>query len=88
MATLDGYAPYPIGLTAEEAKEALLRSGNLEATLANFQYTFSQSGLPSSTVTIDDFEKTVQSGDMWRDTDTNRTFQALVENSVVVWLEN
>lgn len=77
MATLDGYAPYPIGLTASQTVAAILRSHNLSTELANYQNYFAQQAVPTTT----------KSGDIWRDLDSNKVFSSVIEGSTTLWLE-
>jgi len=77
MATLDGYAPFPIGLTASQTVSAISRAHNLDSELINYQDYYSQSGMPTTT----------KSGSIWRDLDTNKVFSCFIESGVTVWLE-
>jgi hypothetical protein len=77
MATLDGYAPYPIGLTASQTVAAILRSHNLSTELVNYQNYFSQAAVPTTT----------KAGDVWRDADSNKVFVSTIEGSTTLWLE-
>jgi hypothetical protein len=77
MATLDGYAPYPIGLTASQTVDAILRAYNLDSELGNYQKYYSQAAVPT----------TNRAGDIWRDTDSNKLFMSFIENSTLVWFE-
>ena len=84
MATLDGYEPYPIGLTAAQTVEALLRAYNLDNELEYYIKLYKSASSPDNTV--------VKAGDIWRDISTNKTYSALVgeENNTkyVIWLES
>lgn len=77
MATLDGYAPYPIGLTASQTVAAILRAHNLDNEFADYSNYFSQSAYPT----------TDKAGDIWRDPDTNRLFISVIEGTTLIWFE-
>lgn len=79
MATNDGYSPYPIGLTASETVEAIKRAHNIDNDLAGYVGYSESASTPSIT--------NVKSGDLWRNTNTNKLFRAYVESDVLVWLE-
>lgn len=78
MATNDGYAPYPLGLTASEAVTAITRAFNMSTELENYQYYYTQSALPTTVI---------RSGDLWRDEDSNKVYMSTLEGSATIWLE-
>lgn len=77
MATLDGYAPYPIGLTASQTVAAIIRAHNLDSEIGSLQDYYSQAAVPA----------TSKSGVIWRDTDSNKVFTSIIESGVTVWFE-
>lgn len=77
MATNDGYSPYPLGLTAVQAVEAINRAYNLSTELGG--YVVYQEGTTAPT--------TAKSGDLWLNSSTGKLFRASFESTVLVWLE-
>lgn len=75
MATLDGYDPYPLGLTASEVVEALNRAFNLSD--GDFAKYYAQNTQPT----------TPKSGDIWYNTATKKVYLAYVDNFDVIWIE-
>lgn len=87
MATLDGYAPYPLELTALQARNAIQRSHVLSNILANYQHSFVQADVPDETEASGDFIRAVRSGDVWCDSTTNKIYSATIEDDVIIWFE-
>ena len=77
MATNDGYSPYPLGLTAVQAVEAITRAFNLDTELDNYV-----SYIESTTPPTD-----AKSGDFWLNTNTGKIYRGHFESTVLVWLE-
>lgn len=75
MATLDGYTPYPVTLTAEETVFAIKRAFNLDEELVNYIKRTLAEALPP-------FPNT---GDFYSDND--RSFLAHVEGANTLWIE-
>lgn len=75
MATLDGYAPYPIQLTAEQSVYAIRRAFNLDEELINYVYRTIADNAPAKPTY----------GDIW--TDEDRLYRAFVEGANVIWIE-
>jgi hypothetical protein len=77
MATNDGYAPYPLGLTAVQAVTAITRSHNLTTELAGY-VSYTESGTAPTVA---------KTSDKWLNTTTSKLYAAHFESSVLVWLE-
>lgn len=75
MATLDGYSPYPIELTAEQSVYAIKRAWNLDSELINYIYRTIGSTAPAKP----------SFGDYW--TNEDKVFRAYVEGANVIWIE-
>lgn len=75
MATLDGYSPYPVSLTAEQTVWAIQRSYNLDDELINYVLRTIDDDVPDSAVMGDYF------------TDEEREFRAFVEGTNYLWIE-
>jgi hypothetical protein len=75
MATLDGYDPYPLGLTASEVVQALNRAFNLDD--GDFVKYTADTAQPANPKT----------GDVWINTTTYKVYRAYVYNFDIVWLE-
>jgi len=85
MATIDGYVPYPITLTAVQAKNAILRSFNLTAELTGY-VAFSSTTTPPTLLTG------IKDGDVWNDSAAGKRYLAYVDvtnvaNHVLVFFE-
>ena len=77
MATNDGYSPYPLGLTAVQAVDAITRAHNLSTELLGYvKYT---TGVTPPTGS--------KPGDIWLNSTTGKLYRAMVESTVLVWLE-
>lgn len=77
MATNDGYSPYPLGLTAVQAVEAITRAYNLDTELGGYVVFSEGTTHPTDSKT----------GDLWLNSSTGKLYRANVESSVLVWLE-
>lgn len=75
MATLDGYSPYPVALTAEETVYAINRAFNLDDELTDYVLRTIDTEIPDSAVACDIF------------TDNERVFRAYVEGTNYLWIE-
>jgi len=75
MATLDGYTPYPVTLTAEETVYAIKRAFNLDEELKGYIKRTIADILPSFPMT----------GDFYSDND--RSYIAHVEGANTIWIE-
>jgi hypothetical protein len=75
MATNDGYSPYPIGLTASQTVEAIMRAYNL----SDGDFVKYVEGLTAPT--------SPKMGDIWNNLSENKAYRAYVDGSDVVWLE-
>lgn len=82
MATLDGYNPYPIGLTAAETVAALKRAHVLETTLQEYGNVLESTTAPSVT-------EVYNHSTFWYNPDTGRLYRGYwnEESSIVVWFE-
>ena len=75
MATNDVYSPYPIGLTAAQTVEAILRAYNLtDGDFAKYQESAT-----APTVT--------KPGDIWYNTTLSTIYMAYVSGTTTVWIE-
>lgn len=75
MATLDGYDPYPLGLTASEVVEALNRAFNLsDGDFVKYSAEANQPANPKS-------------GDIWINVNTKKVYRAYVDTFDVIWIE-
>lgn len=79
MATNDGYSPYPIGLTAAEATNAIRRAYNLSTELLGYVRFKSHTDRPSAFETKD--------GDLWYNTLAQKLYRASVDTGTVIWFE-
>lgn len=82
MATLDGYNPYPTGLTAAQCVTSLKRGWNLPDTLANYAYI-------AKTPTPPTLEDVKTHGEFWLCTVTGKLYRAMLnaDDNVLIWLE-
>jgi len=85
MATNDGFAPYPIGLTALEVKTAINRAFNLSTELQG--YVGIQSNATAPTIAGG-----VKTGDVWEDISNAKFYNARIDatdpqNPVLVYFE-
>lgn len=82
MATLDGYQPYPTGLTAAQCVLALKRGYNLPDTLANYAFVAKTDTPP----TVEDVKT---HGEFWFCNITGKLYRAMLnsESNILVWLE-
>ena len=79
MATNDGYAPYPIGLTAAQTVEAILRAFNLDTEFANYVKYTGNATAPVIAVTKD--------GDIWVNSTAAKVYRAYIADSTLFWFE-
>jgi len=82
MATQDGYAPYPINLTAKQSVDAIHRAHKLPETLAQYSH-IAQTDTPP---TYEDIET---SGEFWFNTTNGKVYRAFKndDDQVLVWFE-
>jgi len=74
MATNDGYSPYPLGLTAQQAKDAITRAHNLSTELLGYIAYLDSSILPTL---LDG----VKEGDIWHDPVGGKYYRAYVDTT-------
>lgn len=79
MATNDGYSPYPTGMTAKEATDALWNAKNMGS---NFCKVITQSSAPGYAEVPNDCS-------FWYNTSTNKLYRACRNTSLsmIVWFE-
>ena len=75
MATLDGYSPYPVNLTAEKTVAAIRRAFNLDEEFEGYIKRTVEDTPPSNPLF----------GDFY--TDGDKKYEAHVEGSNVLWIE-
>jgi hypothetical protein len=79
MATNDGYQPYPIGLTASQATNAIKRAHDLDEELSEFVKITSSITPPTVLET--------KTGDLWKNLTTSKIYRASIEGSTLLWFE-
>ena len=83
MATNDGYSPYPLGLTALDAKNAIIRASNLSTELLNYVGT-------SGSNTVPTLASGIKANDVWENTADGVVYRAYIDTvgtPVLVWFE-
>jgi len=81
MATADGYAPYPLNLTALQVKDAITRAFNLDTEFLGKVSYFDTPTPPA----LSALPNSIKTGDFWHDSSTgingDKLYQAKVDNS-------
>lgn len=82
MATLDGYNPYPIGLTAAQSVAAIKRAYLLDVTLKDYAFV-------AKTETPPPYEDVDTTGEFWLCTKTWKLYRAYrdEDSKTVIWME-
>ena len=75
MATLDGYSPYPVSLTAEQTVYAIKRAFALDDELVNYVRRTIDDNVPNAPIAGDFF------------TDNDKCYRAYVEGANYLWVE-
>jgi len=79
MATNDGYSPYPLGLTASQATEAITRAYNLSTELNSYVKITQSAVAPAPSIT--------KNGDHWVNTTTGKLYRVQIVGSILTWFE-
>lgn len=82
IATLDGYNPYPTGLTAAQCVAALKRAYLLDVTLQDYAFV-------AKTETPPPYEDVDTTGEFWFCTKTQKLYRAYrdEDEKIVLWFE-
>lgn len=82
MATLDGYSPYPIGLTASQSVEGVKNGFQLYNILKQYCRVYESETAPTISDVHNEFE-------IWYCTTTDKVYRACKndEKNIVVWFE-
>lgn len=82
MATLDGYSPYPLDLTAKDAVAAIKRAHLLEETLKGYSSVY-ESDTPPNVAEV------YNGSEFWLNTNTGRLYRGYKNSdlNIVVWFE-
>lgn len=82
MATLDGYSPYPFGMTAAQVIAALRKAYVLDTTLGDYALI-----IKSDTSPI--YDNVSTTGMFWYNTSTDKLYRAIKDSSItkVLWFE-
>lgn len=82
MATLDGYNPYPTGLTAAQCVAALKRAHILDVTLQDYAFI-------AKTETPPTYDEVDTTGEFWFCTKTQKLYRAVKndEEKLLLWFE-
>jgi len=82
MATLDGFAPYPINLSAKNSVDAIHRAHVLPETLSHYSFV-------AVTDTPPAYGDVKTSCEFWVNSETGKVYRSCVnhEEEIIIWFE-
>lgn len=85
MASLDNYTPFSVGMTANQARDALWAAYGIKKTIVQMCATYVEAESEPRYADISDKSKVC----FWFQPSTNRLFRALTQKNVetVVWMQ-
>lgn len=82
MATLDGYNPYPFGMTAQQVIQALKKGYVLDDTLTNYSQIFKSATAP-------EYDSVSNTESFWYNTSTDKLYRSVrnTDEQILLWFE-